>query len=395
MKSIFRPVRLLGSVSLLFCLGLGGFYLQGNAGKTPPKTAAPPDDSLVTVHLSFVGDLMCHEHQFKYAQLGPDSFDFNPCFEQVKPWLEKADLMMGNLETTLTGSAVGYSGYPTFNSPDAYLKAIQAAGFDFLVTSNNHSMDKGEAGVLRTLSKLDEMGMPHTGTFASQADRDSVRVIEVKGMRLAVLNYTYGTNGIPLPAGKPWTVNLIDTALIRRDIAAARKTTAELVLVFYHFGDEYQRLPGAYQKAMVNHAIKCGADLIIGAHPHVIQPVDYFKTNGGRLDTGFVAYSLGNFISNQYDRYKDAGLILNLELTRNKNTGSIRISDASYVSTWVYRGTHPMRKIHIIYPTGANAPATLPEWITPDLALKMREAGTDTRSHLQTLTKRIREVQPQ
>ena len=239
--------------------------------ETPQKEAT---DTIVKANLSFVGDLMCHAEQFHYAKLtiAPDSFDFKPCFEYILPCTRWPDMLVGNLETTLSGAKPGYTGYPQFNTPDEYLDAVKDAGFDFLVTSNNHSMDKGEAGLLRTLDMLEKANMPHTGTYRSQRDRDSIRVMDLKGTKISFLNYTYGTNGLPLPAGKPWTLNMIDTTLIRKDVAAARKIS-DLVVVLYHYGNEYERQPGTYQKMCVKKAIDSGADIIIGSHPHVVQPM--------------------------------------------------------------------------------------------------------------------------
>ncbi|HHG85917.1 MAG TPA: CapA family protein [Bacteroidetes bacterium] len=345
--------------------------------------AAPTKvDSFRVARISAVGDLMVHSTQYNYARINADSFDFRPCFAEVEPYLAGADFTIGNFETVLAGKRVPYNGYPAFNTPDDFLDALQGAGFDFLVTSNNHSMDQGEKGVLRTLDLLDQYGFAHTGTYRSPADRDSIRVVNLNGIRMAIVNFTYGTNGNSVPKAKPWLVNQIDTALVRQDLAAAAALNPDLVMAFFHFGLENQHVPNAAQKQVVKHAIKHGADIILGAHPHMIQPVEFFKATGGRLDSGFVAWSLGNFISNQYWRYTDAGLILNLEITQNLIQDSIYISEASYLPTWVFRGRHPKKKIHVILPAEKGLQDSSYFYINDTSQNKMKEAFEDTQKYL-------------
>lgn len=270
-------------------------------------------DSTVTITISVVGDLMCHGPQFEYARVNKDSFDFTPVYRNVNKYLKSSDFTFGNLETVTAGKDnKGYTGYPLFNTPVNYLDALKSVGFDLLVTANNHSFDRSVKGVLKTIDELIKRNINYVGTFTSQNDRDSIRVFDINGIKTAILAYSYGTNGNPIPKGRDYLINLINFNMIEHDILTARNKNAELVIVHYHFGDEYIREPVKSQKDAVNKAIEFGADIVIGGHPHVLQPVDFFKTNNGKLDTGFVAYSMGNFFSNQRDRYKDAGLIITL-----------------------------------------------------------------------------------
>lgn len=338
----------------------------------------------------FVGDLMCHSTQFRYASTGKDRYNFHPSFAEVMPAIAGADLAVGNLETVLGGDLSRYQGYPAFNTPDAYLDAVDSCGFDFLVTANNHSLDQGWKGLLRTLNKIEKRGIGSTGTYRSKEDRDSVRIVEVAGTRIGFLNYTYGTNGKSIPAGKPWSINLIDTLLIRTDIAAARKAGAELVIVVYHYGLEKQRLPGAEQKMAVETAIANGADLVIGSHPHVLQPVSWYATRAARMDTGLVVWSLGNFISNQYWRYTDAGMIMMIEISR---TGSqLKVSDAGFIPTWVYRGRNPEKKIHVIYPSESSPGDSVWTWLEGESNSKRQQSYTDSYSHVRKYSNRIRMI---
>lgn len=345
--------------------------------------AAPQADSVVSVHIAAVGDLMCHAPQFTNAKVGADTFDFRPCFAEIKSALEHADFTIGNLETVLGGKELGYKGYPNFNTPDDYLDALKLAGFDFLVTANNHSLDQGEKGVLRTLDKLDEYGIPHTGTHRSQQDRDSVRVVDVKGIKIAIVNFTYGMNGYKCPAGKDWMVNVIDSTLIKKDIAAAKAKKPDLVLAFFHWGNEYEHEPNAYQKANAQHAIHAGADLIFGAHPHVIQPVEKFKTVGATLDSGLVVWSMGNFFSNQVNRYTDAGIVMHINLQKDTRSGKISLGEIGYTPTWVYRGLNPAKKLHVIWPAEVAQRDTLPAaYLTAEYKTKMKQAFEDTEAYI-------------
>lgn len=345
-------------------------------------------DSLVTITISFVGDLMCHSPQYNFARVDKNSFDFRPVYREIKYFLSSPNFMVGNLETVTAGKSVGYSGYPHFNTPDQYLTALKDAGFDLLVTANNHSLDKGEKGVLRTIEQIKLNDLNYVGTASNQQDRDSIRYFQINGFNFTVLSYTFGTNNIPKPKGKDYLVNLIDYELIKKDIIAARKGNTEIVIVYYHFGDEYKRFPNQYQKDVVDSTIKFGSDIIIGAHPHVIQPVEYFKTQNAKLDTGFVAYSLGNFISNQRWRYSDAGVILNLSLTKNLLTDSVYISSVGYLPTWVFKGSTTAGDEYIILPSQNYNDSTYYYLSQIDREL-MKQAFEDTQFILTQFTERV------
>ncbi|MCJ7552484.1 MAG: CapA family protein [Ignavibacteriaceae bacterium] len=377
------------STLLLSFVFVAVIVLPIDDSKTQAVTKTDNVDSLITVTISIVGDLMCHSTQYNYARVESDSFDFRPVYREVKNFLSSADLAIGNLETVTAGKAEVYSGYPFFNTPDDYIVALKDAGFDLLVTANNHALDQGEKGVFRTIEQILKNNLNYVGTFTSENDRDSIRILCLKGIRIAVLSYTYGTNGIPKPKSKDYIVNLIDFDLIEKDIKSAREKEADLVLVYYHFGEEYQRLPNQFQRDVVNNTIEFGADIIIGSHPHVIQPTEYYKTYGARLDTGFVIYSLGNFISNQRWRYSDTGLILNIELTKNYTTNSIFISDVNFIPTWVFRGNTDPGKEFIILPSQKFNDSTY-YFLSNSERLKIKEAFEDTKSILTKFNDRIR-----
>jgi poly-gamma-glutamate capsule biosynthesis protein CapA/YwtB (metallophosphatase superfamily) len=376
---------------VLLCVILASDNFQ--PAKQARSTAVAPfsqEDSVVRVTITFIGDLMCHSPQFNNARQPDGSYDFNPSFEHVKPYFEASDYVIGNLETTTAGAAYGYAGYPNFNTPDSYIAALKYAGLDMLATSNNHSMDTGEKGLLRTLDVIDQNGLARTGTYRTQKDRDSVRIVDLKGMRIAILNYTYGTNGSLPAANHNYMLNVYDSSLVKNDIALARKQGAELVVVFYHWGSEYKAEPTPKQDTMMRAAANNGADMIIGSHPHVVGPVDFFKTKGAKIDTGLVAWTMGNFISNQSQHYTDAGLILNITLERNLNSGITRIASADYVPTWVYRAYDPAQKNYIVTPATWCGKDSLPQWISAESKAKICTSRDETKQVVQKYSSKVR-----
>ncbi len=369
------------SISILFIL-LSFSFSEKKLSGFGEKIIPLEPDSLVSITLSVAGDIMCHSVQYNYARVKADSFNFNPVFSQIKKYLDQSDFAFGNLETVTAGSQKGYSGYPFFNSPDEFIAAIKNAGFDLLSTANNHALDRGEAGVRRTIEELKLHHLYYNGTFLSQSDRDSIRIFDIRGIKVAFLAYTYGTNGNPIPKGKEYLINIIDTTKIRNDIKLARNNGSDIVLVHFHFGDEYQREPTEYQKEIVDQTIKAGADIIIGGHPHVLQPVKSYRTLDSKMDSGFVAYSMGNFISNQRWRYSDGGAILSFKLTKNFSTDSIKINQISYLPIWVFKGETSTGKQYIIIPSEAAFTDSNFTFLTPNDRRLAAQSFHDTKEIL-------------
>jgi poly-gamma-glutamate capsule biosynthesis protein CapA/YwtB (metallophosphatase superfamily) len=288
-----------------------------------------------TTHLSilFTGDIMQHDSQIA-AAYDPVTKEYNyePCFEHISPILQSADLTIGNLEVTLGGPP--YKGYPQFSAPDQLADQLKKSGFDILVTANNHCVDRGRKGLERTISILDTLEILHTGTFVDSVNRRSSYPLRVekKGITLSLLNYTYGTNGISVSF--PNVVNLIDTVLIKNDLALARTQRTDAIVVFMHWGNEYQSLPNQFQRKVAELCFREGAKLVIGAHPHVVQPMEWNKEKD-RL----IAYSLGNFVSGQRPRYRDGGATLwvELEKIRKDSMNTTLIRQVHYELQWVYK----------------------------------------------------------
>lgn len=289
--------------------------------------------------LLFVGDIMQHDSQINDAWVSAsNTFNYDPCFQHVKPYIEQADLAIGNLEVTLAGRP--YKGYPQFSAPDELLVGLKNMGMDVLVTANNHCVDRGRKGLERTIRLLDSLKVPHTGTFVNQHAKDSLHplLLEAKGFKLALLNYTYGTNGLPVTA--PNIVNMIEPEKIVKDLALARSMNTDAIIVFVHWGSEYQSLPSPWQKDIAKLFFKNGADIVIGAHPHVIQPMEWDRENDQ-----FIAYSLGNFVSGQRKRYTDGGAMIRLELVKDEN--GVKIDNPEYILEWVERD---VRKNYFVWP---------------------------------------------
>lgn len=295
--------------------------------------------------LLFTGDIMGHDMQIASAfDEKTGTYSYDSVFKYISPVINEADFAIGNLEVTLGGSP--YKGYPAFSSPDALASACRNAGFDVLVTANNHSADRGPRGIARTIRVLDSLKIPHTGTWISSSSRDSLTplIISKNDIRVALLNYTYGTNGIVVPP--PRIVSYIDTLRIKTDIATSREKGADFVIVFIHWGTEYDSLPSKAQKQAAGAIMRGGADIIIGSHPHVLQPMTSSADTNGLKNP--IVWSMGNFLSNQRQRRSDGGAIIRLELSRQN--GRVNISDAGYILTWVYTPNEAGRRKFYILP---------------------------------------------
>lgn len=294
-----------------------------------------------TINMALTGDIMCHNTIYNDAYSSSSfTYDFSYIFENVKYYLQTPDITVGNLETTFAGNAKGYSSYPTFNTPENLAYTLKKLGFDVLSTANNHCYDTGYAGVESTINYLDDADISHTGTYKSEDDQNTILIKNVKGIKMAFLSFTYGTNGIKVPADKSYSVNLINEDLIKSQISLAKEQNPDLICVSMHWGIEYQTTPNTDQKKWADFLFENGADIIIGNHPHVIQPMEKreITLEDGTTKDGFVVYSLGNFLADQNKTYTRDSAILNLKITKNED-GSININSATYNPIYTYKNT--------------------------------------------------------
>ena len=307
-------------------------------------TAAFAQDT-TRLSLLFAGDIMGHDSQIASAyDAAKKTYDYSSCFRLMKPYVDSVDIAIGNLELTLAGPP--YKGYPEFSSPDALAVTLKDIGFDVLVTANNHCVDRGRKGLERTITMLDSFKIAHTGTFKDSMARvnESPLFVEKNGFKLAILNYTYGTNGIPVT--KPNVVNHLDTVMMRLDLLEAKEGNPDAIIVFTHWGLEYQSLPGKKEKDLTEFCFKYGAQMVIGSHPHVLQPMEWRKDKNQ-----FVAYSLGNYISGQRKRYTDGGAMAYLELEKisfEADSAVTTIDSAGYYLGWVYRTADSKKDYYLL-----------------------------------------------
>lgn len=290
------------------------------------------------IEIAAVGDILMWQKQISSAKIpNQNQYTFDSMFQHVAPYLKKADLTIANLETTFSGRETTYqthhrkTGYPMLNCPDELASTLKRSGFDVLTTANNHCMDRGVRGLKRTLNILDRHGIAHTGTFSTKDAAGNGLIQEVKGIRVGILAYTYGTNHIPVPSDQPWLVNRIHESKIIREIRALKQRQADLVIAALHFGKEFYRYPDPKQTELVAKLMANGADIILGAHPHVLQPI-VFRNNR------FAIYSLGNFISEKMWNIQHTLSSIILYLTVEKNDqGVTRVTGYRYIPTWVHR----------------------------------------------------------
>lgn len=373
MKKAFIVFISIAILTFVFLFAIEHFFTEeppaeditnsANSETEPPIVVTPKEDQHFT--MSVIGDIMCHNTQYKDAYTSNDSYDFSYVFQDIKGYVSEADIAVGNLETTFAGKARGYSNYPTFNTPEQLAYNLKDFGIDVVSTANNHCMDKNFSGLVSTLNYLDDAGIAHMGTNATQEDQNKILIKEVNGIKIAFLAFTYGTNGIPIPSDKSFAVNLIDENLILNQLSLAKEQNPDLICVNMHWGIEYQTKQNKEQERLANLLFTNGVDVILGSHPHVLQPMEKktITLEDGSAKDCFVIYSLGNFMSGQTKPNTRNSIILNMSFTKSGETGKTTIDSVSYVPIYMYKassGTTKRYKVLDIekaiqnYESGAN-----------------------------------------
>lgn len=283
------------------------------------------------VSFLFAGDAMQHRDQLNVAKT-KNGYDYSSYFKHVAEEIKQADIAVVNLETTLPG--VRFTGYPCFGSPDEYAHALKDAGFDIFLTANNHILDKGKKGLERTVMMLDSMKVKHTGVFANAEKRDLYYPLMMikNGIRIAMLNYTYGTNDFEVTP--PNIVNYIDKKLILNDIALAKQMKADIIIANMHWGDEYILKQNKKQVEMANFLVRNGVRLVIGGHPHVVQPIDIQRDSCEIKNV--IVYSMGNLISNMKPVNTSGGMMVKIDISKDENN-NIKIDTCDYSLVWVHK----------------------------------------------------------
>lgn len=346
--------------------------------QTEAETEAPVNR--VDISLIMVGDILAHEGVYNSGKYPDGTYNYDHIFAQVKDDIQAADIAIVNQEVVLGGIELGLSGYPCFNSPTELGDALVTAGFNVVLHATNHSLDKGAKGLDNTMNFWNEKH-PNTavlGIHQTQEDYDSnnVYIYEQDGVRIAILNYTYGTNGIPLPRDREYMVSLLDEDKITSDMEYARENS-DFIIVCPHWGTEYIYTPDKSQLYWAQLFADLGADLIIGTHPHVIEPVEWVKAEDGHFT--LVYYSLGNFVSNQNKIPRMLGAMAKVTITQK--------GDLTYISNY---GIEPV-VTHKLFGTGLITTYKLSDY-TDELAAKNRINSDESGFSVEALKKLCRQV---
>ncbi|MDR0315022.1 MAG: CapA family protein [Oscillospiraceae bacterium] len=349
---------------------------SGSSGKTNanPKVTDSGVVEVVpesTAKILSTGDILIHEPILVNAKNNDNTYDFTRSFSHVKDIISKADFAVCNLEVTLAGAGKGYSSFPLFNTPDEIVSALKSTGFDLLLTANNHSYDTGLSGLYRTVDVIAEKNLYSTGSRSSRDDK-LYKVVDVSGIKIGMINYTYETS--PQKAGrKSLNGNLMDPDAndminsfrydrldefykdIESKIIGMKKDGAQAVMLYIHWGDEYQLSPNSYQKEIAKKMSELGVDVLIGGHPHVIQPVETIENevNDNKM---LCVYSLGNALSNQRIKYMgiktghtEDGMFFYTTFTKYSD-GTVKLTSVECVPTWVNIAQVGSKSIHQIVP---------------------------------------------
>jgi poly-gamma-glutamate capsule biosynthesis protein CapA/YwtB (metallophosphatase superfamily) len=383
--------KMRGIVSLLFLcvfvVSCGVVTEQQNdfsrtAGSHPKKemeTKEPKEPIRIQqeITIAAIGDMLIHSSVYNDARDESGGYDFKPMLERVKPFLSDATISIANQETMIGGTALGLSSYPTFNSPTEVGDALKWAGIDVVSLANNHTLDRGEKAIQQAIKHWETIDMMYTGAYKNEKDQETTRIYKTEeGISVAFLSYTYGTNGIPVPTGGNYLVNLIDLKKIATDIEEAQEE-ADAVVVSLHFGNEYERMPNQAQMDLVQFVANQGADVVIGHHPHVLQPVDW--VTGEKGNKTLVIYSLGNFLSGQDEYFRQVGGVMKFSITKTIENGdtAITVHTPEFLPTYVkYENWRDYEVIPMYQLTNADLPnanqkykeikAHMSQWI-PDL----------------------------
>ncbi len=309
------------------------------------------EDDEKRIKIMAMGDIMCHNPQLKGAfDSKSKTYDFSNQFKHLGKYFNEADLVIGNFETTSAPDNYPISSYPNFNSPIDLIKSLKEAGFDILSTCNNHSLDTKKKGVISTIDKLDKIGIEHFGTRKSKTD-SRIYIKDVEGIKIGLLAYSYGFNGMEGVLSKEdldIMLNLINEEKIKEDIENTKKEGAEIIIVYPHWGNEYQTKENDKQIELAHKMIDWGADAVLGSHPHVLQEAEIVKK--GDKDK-FIIYSMGNAVSSQtpavlHGHPVDIGALVEFEIVKKKKT--LKLENIKIIPTYVNRVNSPRRYYEVL-----------------------------------------------
>lgn len=333
-----RKILLITTPFLLLVVGTSWLLSFHHSPSIPASAKAIHDSIVDSILIVATGDAMMHMPQLHMAQ-DPITKEirFDSCFALIQPFVKKAKFAIVNFETTLAGEP--YSGYPRFSAPVEFAQAIANTGFNVFMFANNHACDKGSKGIEGNLSFVEKNALYHAGIYRNITERNQryPLIVPYQQWKIAFLNYTYGTNNITPPKG--YVVNYIDTTQIAKDIKKAKEAGADLIISMMHWGEEYQLIPNAYQRQIAAFLLRHEVQIILGSHPHVIQPIERFIPPGSMREH-LVVWSMGNFISNQKDIYTDAAMLVFIQIYFLANHQT-QLGKVKVLPLWRYKNNVP------------------------------------------------------
>lgn len=355
---------------------------------TEPTPELTPEPTPSAVTIGAIGDIMAMESQIAFAKKG-DAYDFTQSLLPMEELFKGVDIMLGNLETPLAGSETGYSrrndrsahvdgsptSYQTFNAPDGLLYSLRDMGFDVLSLANNHSIDRGLPGVLRTARVVGESGVLGVGAYSSRSDREKARIIDINGMKIGFVACTNGFNGKYglLGDDKYALASTRNLDAVERDIELCRQSGAEFIIMIAHWGDEYSDTYASYQLDLAKRFISMGADAIFGSHPHVVQQIEWVSAVRGDGEVSApVVFSLGNFMANMSAEKSNFGLYVKMTLVR-EDDGGIAVDGIEYMPLYCARMGVSGGTLHVVLPCYADTGRVKGIDKTDDLTLSQME----------------------
>lgn len=358
----------------------GGPATQPVAGTRASAPTPAPLPPLRRVRIRAVGDLITHQVQLDSARQADGSYDFHPQYALISDVLADADYTIANLETTVgRKDNRAYSGFPNFNTPESLLDTLKDAGIDFLTLANNHILDRGFEGLQLTVNNVARRGFDYAGANRTPEEKARAVVVDAGGVRVGMLCYTEMTNGMPKKKDKSparqYGVNYMGDADFDEDVSRLREAGAEVIIALPHWGVEYRREPTERMRSDAEALVAAGVDVVLGSHPHMVQPVTRLSvtTESGETREGLVAYSLGNFISNQGKRYTDSGILLDFTL-QERATGGFDVTDVKVMPTFCWRQSDVIQTLPAL--DFYDAP---PAGMTDDLWQRLRDSVDDLR----------------
>ncbi|TFZ41055.1 CapA family protein [Soehngenia longivitae] len=336
------------------------------------------------IDLLFAGDIMLHMPQINSAKsfLG---YDFTPTFQYVKPYIEKADFAIANIETSFSNKDKPFSGFPLFNSPVEILDALKHTGFDLLSTANNHVLDQGKDGIIKMIDEIEKRELLYVGT--SKDIYTPYKIVDVDGIKIGIMTYAFYLNGLNsrlTDDERDRMINVFDEKRAIKDIQEAKEDGAEFIILFLHWGNEYQTIASDYQRQTARVLAENGADIIIGSHPHVIQDSETLDLGDRKVN---VFYSLGNFYSNQRketmgNSLTEDGAMLDLHIVKDNLSNVVKLDSITSIPTWGYKRKTNGKYEYFILPVKDAIDGNLDIDLSEDVLKRLKKSYEDTSTKL-------------